>query len=186
MREAPVQLEINIQDCFWRGEDGESPPSPRLGQEAIAPETWEFWFNEWIGQLHPYLPPAENCELSLRLTADAEIQTFNARYRSLDQATDVLAFATLEMSYPQSPEMLSSQSCYLGDILISVETAFRQARQQGHSLQTELAWLAAHGLLHLLGWDHPDDRSLTRMLDRQTALLQAVGLECGRIVGSDR
>ncbi|MGC9527111.1 MAG: rRNA maturation RNase YbeY [Limnospira sp.] len=181
-----MELELNIQDYFWRGEDGESPPSPRLGFEAIAPETWEFWFTEWLGQLHPHLPPADGYELSLRLTEDAEMRGFNARYRSLDRPTDVLAFATLEVSYPQSPEMLSSPSCYLGDILISVETAARQARQQGHPLKTELAWLAAHGLLHLLGWDHPDDRSLTRMLDRQTALLQAVNLECGQNFDSNR
>ena len=48
--------------------------------------------------------------------------------------------------------------------MISVNTAQRQAQQQGHSLPTELAWLATHGLLHLLGWDHPDEESLMQML----------------------
>jgi probable rRNA maturation factor len=72
--------------------------------------------------------------------------------------------------------MLSSEPLYLGDIAISIDTAQRQAQQQGHSLKTELAWLAAHGFLHLLGWDHPDEESLTQMLDRQETLLQAIGL----------
>jgi probable rRNA maturation factor len=65
---------------------------------------------------------------------------------------------------------------YLGDVVISVDTAHRQAQQQGHSLKTELAWLATHGLLHLLGWDHPDEESLMEMLNQQETLLQIVNL----------
>jgi probable rRNA maturation factor len=61
-------------------------------------------------------------------------------------------------------------------MIISVETAQRQATQLGHSLEQELAWLAAHALLHLLGWDHPDEASLTRMLKQQQFLLHTVGL----------
>jgi probable rRNA maturation factor len=57
-----------------------------------------------------------------------------------------------------------------------VETANRQAKQQGHPLKTELAWLAAHGFLHLLGWDHPDEESLRQMLNKQVDLLQGVGI----------
>jgi probable rRNA maturation factor len=67
-------------------------------------------------------------------------------------------------------------SLYLGDVVISVETAQRQATQLGHSLQQELAWLASHALLHLLGWDHPDKASMLCMLKQQETLLQAVGL----------
>jgi probable rRNA maturation factor len=63
---------------------------------------------------------------------------------------------------------------YLGDIVISVETAQRQA--QDHSLEIELAWLAAHGLLHLLGWDHPDLARLEEMLQQQQQLLGTMGM----------
>ena len=59
----------------------------------------------------------------------------------------------------------------LGDIVISLETAARQAPEHGHSLLDELLFLASHGLLHLLGWDHPDEASLTAMLQRQEQLL---------------
>jgi probable rRNA maturation factor len=111
------------------------------------------------------------------LTDDREIQSLNQNYRFKDQPTDVLAFAALEVDYPQFDE-LNAEPLYLGDIVISVETADRQA--QLHSLETELAWLAAHGLLHLLGWDHPDDASLLRMLDQQQILLNQVGLEASR------
>jgi probable rRNA maturation factor len=62
----------------------------------------------------------------------------------------------------------------LGDIVISLDTAARQAPEHGHSLERELLFLASHGLLHLLGWDHPDDASLAAMLERQERLLAAV------------
>jgi len=63
----------------------------------------------------------------------------------------------------------------LGDIVISLDTAARQAPEHGHSLEQELLFLASHGLLHLLGWDHPDDASLAAMLARQERLLAAAG-----------
>ena len=61
----------------------------------------------------------------------------------------------------------------LGDIVISLDTAARQAPEHGHSLEQELLFLASHGLLHLVGWDHPDDASLAAMLARQERLLAA-------------
>jgi probable rRNA maturation factor len=127
--------------------------------------------------LKPNLPPAATYELNLRLTDDTEIQSLNAQYRHKNQPTDVLAFATLEVNSPQLPPQIQlSMPLYLGDVVISVDTAYRQAQQQGHSLRTELAWLATHGLLHLLGWDHPDEESLREMLNQQETLLQIVDL----------
>jgi probable rRNA maturation factor len=61
----------------------------------------------------------------------------------------------------------------LGDIVISLDTAARQAAEHGHSLEHELLFLASHGLLHLLGWDHPDEASLAAMLNRQNRLLRS-------------
>lgn len=61
----------------------------------------------------------------------------------------------------------------LGDIVISLDTAARQAPEHGHSLEQEMLFLASHGLLHLVGWDHPDDASLAAMLARQERLLAA-------------
>ena len=111
----------------------------------------------------------------MRLTNDLEIQTLNAQYRHQDRPTDVLAFATLELDVPQfaNPDF-SNEPLYIGDIVISVETAWKQALEQKHSLNRELVWLASHGFLHLLGWDHPDDSSLLLMLAKQKKLLQSV------------
>ncbi|MFB2879267.1 rRNA maturation RNase YbeY [Floridanema aerugineum] len=161
-----MEVELNVQDYF-------SESSLTTG---VDEETWQNWFYAWLETLQPNNSSAKSYELSLRLTDDAEIHSLNAQYRQQDKPTDVLAFAALEVDIPQPDEMLESLPLYLGDIVISVDTAQRQAIQQGHSLQIELAWLAAHGLLHLLGWDHPDDESLRRMLHQQTSLLETIGL----------
>ncbi|GET35520.1 rRNA maturation RNase YbeY [Microseira wollei] len=160
-----MEVEVSIQDIF-----GEL-----YHESVISAENWQEWCEKWLEILKTSLPPADAYELGLRLTDDAEIQELNTQYRNKNQPTDVLAFAALEADIPQSEEMLLHVPLYLGDLVISVETAARQAQQQGHSLQTELAWLAAHGLLHLLGWDHPDEDSLTEMLSMQATLLESIG-----------
>jgi probable rRNA maturation factor len=159
----PLPVELYLENCL----DDFS---------LIPPETWENWFQEWLEILNDYLPTALSYEVSLRLTTDREIQTLNSQYREQDKPTDVLAFASLEANLPQSEEMLMSMPLYLGDIIVSVDTAQRQAQQQEHSLSTELAWLTAHGLLHLLGWDHPDEESLMEMLQQQIILLEKIGM----------
>jgi probable rRNA maturation factor len=177
-----IIVEVCVQDCFSEAQD--SPKEIGLGDslEPIAyanpiPETaWSDWFQQWLEVMQPELSPIQAYELSLRLTGDREIQTLNAQYRHHNQPTDVLAFAALEDSAPQIDEVHHSQPLYLGDIIISVETAQRQAHLQNHSLNLELSWLATHGLLHLLGWDHPDQESLNQMLTQQQFLLNTVGL----------
>ncbi len=171
-----MQVEVMVQDCFFPTSRSVATDTEQFA-DLISTSTWEHWFCQWLETLQPTLPPAEAYELSLRLTDDNEIQALNAQYRNKNQPTDVLAFAALEVNSPQlSPEIQFSIPLYLGDLVISVETAYRQAQQQGHSLQTELAWLATHGLLHLLGWDHPDEERLMGMLNQQEVLLEIVNL----------
>jgi probable rRNA maturation factor len=180
-----VQVEVSIQDYYWEQLEhlkNNSIPNnsiesfPRQIDCPLTITEWEHWFQSWLNYLESYLPLRSSYELSLRLTNDSEIQLLNAQYRSQNKPTDVLAFATLEVDCPQPPEAGFDESLYLGDIVISVETANHQAQQQGHCLKIELGWLATHGLLHLLGWDHPDDQSLTEMLDQQRILLETIGL----------
>lgn len=166
-----IQLDLSVQNAYW-----ESDEAGRVPFEAIAESTWDQWFQTWLQQLAAELPPAIGYELSIRLSDDREIQHLNAQYRHQDKPTDVLSFAALEVEYPQIESIPAEIPLYLGDIIISVDTAARQAEQQDHSLTVELAWLAAHGLLHLLGWDHPDEESLMQMLGQQETLLTAVGL----------
>lgn len=171
----PLRVELYVEEYFY---ELSPTTSVKIGDThaRITPETWENWFNNWLEILHPQIPPAPSYEIGLRLTDDSQIQELNSQYRQQNKPTDVLAFAALEVDFPQSEEMLTSVPLYLGDIIVSVDTAQRQAQQQEHSLPTELAWLAAHGLLHLLGWDHPDEESLERMLEQQVRLLNAIGI----------
>ncbi|NJK40441.1 MAG: rRNA maturation RNase YbeY [Acaryochloridaceae cyanobacterium SU_2_1] len=167
----------------WHLEDLITPTMPAAEQLAaaslkaavleISHAPWPDWFNQWFVYLGPDLSPMQAYELSLRFTNDAEIRSLNALYRHQDRPTDVLAFACLDLETPLILE--TEEPLELGDIVISVETAARQATQHQHSLSQELVWLASHGLLHLLGWDHPDQAQLDRMLAQQDQLLQQIG-----------
>jgi probable rRNA maturation factor len=142
---------------------------------AIQETQWTEYFTVWLNQPNLGLMPAVGYEITLRLTDDAEIQSLNRDYRQIDRPTDVLAFAALDDDMP-IPVALQDLSTYLGDIIISVDTAKRQAILQKHDLHTELLWLASHGFLHLLGWDHPDEETLTKMLACQDRLLGTIGV----------
>jgi len=143
---------------------------------TISPEDWQQWFDIW---LHDLDTSQTDYEVTLRFTDDPEIQQLNFQYRQQDRHTDVLAFAALEADIPLPQEPIDPEPVYLGDIVISVDTAKHQALANQNSLQWELAWLTTHGLLHLLGWDHPDDLSLEQMLGKQADLMQLTPL--GRV-----
>jgi probable rRNA maturation factor len=87
------------------------------------------------------LPDEPDAELSLLLGSDIVVRTLNAKWRGIDRSTDVLSF-------PQDDPII------LGDLVLSLPTAIRQARERGWSLRTELRVLLVHGFLHLLGYDH--------------------------------
>jgi probable rRNA maturation factor len=95
----------------------------------------------------------EEHELSVLLTDDAFIQTLNETHRGKDRPTDVLAFAQNEGEDMPSP----MDHSLLGDVVISLDTAERQARGRKHSLMDEVSFLLAHGILHLIGYDHQTD-----------------------------
>jgi probable rRNA maturation factor len=90
------------------------------------------------------------------LVGDKPMRAFNRRYKGQDRPTDVLSFAA-----PETP----AEPGYLGDIVISVDTARRQALRRGSTLSRELQLLALHGLLHLLGYDHENDNGEMRRLE---------------------
>jgi len=116
-------------------------------------------------------------EVSLTLTHDARVQELNRDYRGQDRPTDVLSFALLEG--PELPVTPPGQPVLLGDVVISLETADRQANQAGRSLAGEVAWLISHGVLHLLGFDHPTPKARARMKvleDRVLARLEEAQL----------
>lgn len=107
-------------------------------------------------------------EVSVVLVDDEYIRELNFQYRDKDTATDVLSFA-MEESTGDEPEFGWDQDNILGDIIISVDTAERQAEEYGHSFVREMAYLTTHGMLHLLGYDHEneDDRSIMRQKEEE-------------------
>jgi probable rRNA maturation factor len=108
----------------------------------------------------------QKAELSVVLTTDNQIAKLNAIYRKKTRPTDVLAFAQREGEPGGRAELL-------GDVIISVETARRQAAGRGWDLLSEITMLLAHGLLHLLGWDHATPAEDRRMRAETERLCEA-------------
>ncbi len=90
------------------------------------------------------------------LTSDERLREYNSRYRGLDEPTDVLAFAAREQPTDRRFQPPPGTEDWLGDIVISVPLARRQAREAGHPVDDEVRLLAVHGFLHLLGYDHAE------------------------------
>jgi probable rRNA maturation factor len=119
-------------------------------------------------------------QLSILLVSDAGIRALNRRHRGLDRATDVLSF-------PQSePAAAARARGPLGDVVISLPTALRQAEAGGWSLAAELRRLLAHGLLHCLGHDHERPAEARRMALAEEALLGRSGLVGDSLSGPKR
>ena len=118
---------------------------------------------------------ASRSDLSLLLVGDEAMRRLNRRYRRKDRTTDVLAFPIT----PTRPSPLRGGGLgrgLLGDVVISLPQAARQAAQTGHSLDREVAVLIAHGLLHLMGYDHERSaREARRMGLREQSVLRRVG-----------
>lgn len=108
----------------------------------------------------------EGSELGVVLTGDDIVRELNARYLGLDEPTDVLSFGMGE-PFPGQEETERQ----LGEIIISVETAERQAFEAGHSLDREIAHLLVHGVLHILGYDHAEPEDERAMRAREEAIL---------------
>jgi probable rRNA maturation factor len=106
-----------------------------------------------------------DAELSILFTGDRAMRSLNRRYRGIDRTTDVLSFSQREGQFADI------RSDILGDIVISVPAAVRQARELNHSLSYEIERLLVHGLLHLLGYDHERSPAEARKMRRREAVL---------------
>ncbi len=112
-------------------------------------------------------------EVSLLLTNDKEIQNLNKKYRNIDAPTDVLAFSQV-VNDKNTFETIFPDEYLLGDIVISVETAQRQAFERKHSLLFEIVFLTIHGFLHLLGYDHYAENEKKEMRDLESFIMENV------------
>lgn len=115
----------------------------------------------------------EDTELSITFVDKDEIQQINHMYRDKDKVTDVISFA-LEEDEPEISGL--DMPRVLGDIIICTDVAEEQASEYGHSFERELGFLALHGFLHLLGYDHMNEADEKEMFGRQDTILNAYGL----------
>ena len=120
----------------------------------------------------------ENAEIGLLLVDNDTIRDLNKAYRGVDAPTDVLSFALQEKGEGE-PDVMFDASLpdpALGDIVISVERARAQAKEYGHSFRREIVYLAVHGALHLLGFDHGDDEETAVMRRKEEEIMARLNL----------
>lgn len=119
------------------------------------------------------------CSLSVVLASDERIRKLNDQYRGYNSITDVLSFSS------ESPEVENIEgiecSRYIGDIIISFPQAFRQAKQGNHSVESEVALLTIHGVLHLLGFDHDTKSNKQKMWSLQNSILDSLGFSEAKV-----
>lgn len=139
----------------------EAEPLVKLSESAIKKAVETF-------------APDGQYEVSVLLTDDASIRRLNSDYRGKDVHTDVLSFPQLEGEDPDSGPGMAAM---LGDIVISTETAARQALEFGHPLEREMAFLSVHGVLHLLGYDHENEVDKAEMRLAEETVLASFGLQ---------
>ena len=122
--------------------------------------TWDLkkWLNEILKRLK-----CDDMELSVLLVNDEKIRKLNAQYRKIDKPTDVLSFPQTRRGKPDP--------VLLGDVVVSTDTAWRQAREHGLSFEEELVLLLIHGALHLRGYDHEKSAQEAQNMKRKTRSL---------------
>ncbi len=106
-------------------------------------------------------------EVSISFVDNEEIKELNRDYRGVDEDTDVLSF-------PLDDDFFIGGPTLLGDIIISAEKAFEQSKEYGHSLDREIAYLTAHSMFHLMGYDHMDDESKSIMRGKEKEIMKSL------------
>lgn len=156
-----VNVRLRTEGGQWKKE---LPDVAKLIKKAAA----QAWKNGNKGDLEI---PVKQAEVSVLLTDDAEVHTLNKKYRGVDRPTNVLSFAALDdEDEPIVDPML------LGDIVVAFETTKREAEEQGCSFADHLFHLVVHGMLHLIGYDHIEDRDAEEMEALEIKILAENGI----------
>ena len=115
-------------------------------------------------------------EVSVTFVTNEMIRDINREYRGKDQPTDVISFGMEELGEGETAIIGSPEPRMLGDIIISLDRTKEQAADYGHSFERELGFLAIHGFLHLLGYDHMTEEDEKKMFSRQEEILVSLGI----------
>jgi len=125
------------------------------------------------------------CGVFVGICSNAYIKKVNAEQRNIDNATDVLSFPMIEWEKPCGWDMINIENekspesgrIELGDILLSIEKAKEQSEEYGHSIQREIAYLALHGFLHLMGYDHMEEADKKIMRKEEEKIMGLLSIE---------
>ncbi len=123
-------------------------------------------------------------DVSITVVDEEEIRVLNAEHRDIDKVTDVLSFPMMELyAIEEKDEVLAANlvnigydTCILGDVVLCLDVAKRQANDYGHSLDREVAFLTVHSVLHLLGYDHMNEEDEMQMRAKQREIMDILGL----------
>ncbi len=152
IEEISIHIEQNFQGCIDENQ------ARKIAQQVLKAES-----------------VTSPCEISIVLTDSETVQRLNRDYRGVDEPTDVLAFYMLPQQESEPPFVFPPDGVtHMGEIIISYPQAAKQAREQGHSVEQELALLIIHGILHLLGYDHERPEEEARMRAREKEILEKV------------
>lgn len=152
--------------------------------------TFPFSVEDLVEKVANAVLDAENCpyesEINVLITDNEGIQLYNREYRGIDRETDVLSFPNLDFESPADFEIAEEYEadCFqpdtgeliLGDIILSADRIYEQANAYGHSVKREFAFLVAHSMLHLCGYDHMTEDEAKIMEQKQNDILNSLGI----------
>ena len=148
-------------------------------EQSLEHGVTEGWLERIVGQCLSYENIDYGCEVGVTFVDDDAIRTLNREHRKLDRKTDVLSFPMLSdvKSVEKTDIDPETGLVYLGDVVISVETAMRQAEEFGHSLEREIAFLTVHSMMHLMGYDHICESDRRIMRTHEEAVLDELNIK---------
>ena len=156
-----------------------------IEHDIIVPDRYKEIVQEIIESSLEYIKCPYECEINIIFTDNDGIKEINKEYRNIDSPTDVLSFPLIDYEYPadfskveNSPEDYFNQDSgelMLGDIILNVDRIERQAVEFNHSKYREIAFLTAHSMLHLAGYDHIDENERIIMEQKQEEILNMKG-----------
>ncbi len=138
----------------------------------VEDERWRALSNveELVGRAISAVLPDDKRSIDVLLTSDAEIQILNAKWRSINNATNVLSFPSPKIPVPEG------EVAHLGDLVLAWETVAQEADLAAKALADHVTHLVVHGTLHLLGFDHADDAEADEMEAKEIRILAGLGL----------
>ena len=142
----------------------------------VLDDEFERLFNDVVLESLKFEDFDTQCEVSISIVDNSEIKNINKQFRHIDKVTDVLSFPQLTFEEGEVADVNENDEIILGDIIISIEKAISQAEEYGHGLRREIAFLTAHSMLHLMGYDHMEPEERDIMFEKQEKILGNLGI----------